>query len=69
MKQVRCKSGLTGWQGKLQENYSSFEEFEAYSETYGLAARLGYDDAQEAWDANPIIQGSVNPSDFRKVIA
>lgn len=68
MKRVKCKSGLTGYQCRLQKNYSSFEEFEAYSDTYGVSARLGYKTAEQAWKANPIIQGSVNPSDLRVVL-
>lgn len=64
MKHVRCKSGEKGWQDKLQKVYSSFEEFEAYSQTYGIIQRLGFATEQEAWDANPTIQGSTNPSDL-----
>lgn len=68
IKQVKCDSGLTGWQTSLRENYDNdFDSFEAYSETYGIAERLGFDSAQEAWDANPTIQGSVIPSDLRVV--
>lgn len=52
------------WQAFLRENYASREEWEAYSETYGLAERLGYATADEAWDDNPYIQGGVNPGDF-----
>lgn len=69
MKQVKCKSGLTGWQCRLQKNYdNSFEQFEAYNETYAIATRLGYKNAEEAWKANPIIQGSTEPSDLRVVL-
>jgi hypothetical protein len=57
-------SGLQGWQDELQGVYSSFEEFLAYDEMYGLAARLGFQTAREAWEANPFIRGSVNPADF-----
>jgi hypothetical protein len=64
MKQVKCKSGLTGWQCRLQKNYTSFEEFKAYSETYGIHQRLGFKSAEEAWDKNPTIQGSTEPSDL-----
>ncbi len=67
MKQVICKSGSKGWQTNLQNNYSSFEEFESYSDMYALAERLGYKSAKTAWNKNPLIQGSTNPSDFRKV--
>jgi len=67
MKRVKCKSGIEGFQGHLQENYSSYLEFESYSEMFGLHVRLGYDSPAEAWEYNPLIQGSVNPSDFRSV--
>jgi len=67
MKQVTCKSGLKGWQGHLRENYASFNEFEYFSEQNGLHARLGYKTALAAWHNNPKIQGSVNPSDYRRV--
>ncbi len=66
MSRVRCDSGLSGWRCKLRKNYASFEEFETYDRVYGLASRLGYASASEAWDANPMIQGSTEPSDFRK---
>lgn len=52
--------------GKLQKNYTSFEEFESYSEMYGLHKRLGYKSAKSAWGKNPHIQWSVNPNDFKK---
>lgn len=68
MRHVRCKSGLKGWQDHLRSNYEGkFEQFEAYDRIYGLAARLGYASASEAWEANPIVQGSTNPEDFRVV--
>lgn len=64
---VKCKSGLTGWQCRLQYNYTDFEHFKSYSDIYALAEKLGYDSAEDAWDDNPLIQGSVDPSDFCKV--
>ena len=67
MKQVICKSGIKGWQCKLQTNYRSFEDFEAYCNIYNLHKRLGYNTPISAWYANPTIQGSTNPRDFRKV--
>jgi len=51
----------------LRDNYENIDEFVDYSDIYGLAERLGYETAQEAWDANPIIQYGVNPKDFAKV--
>lgn len=67
MKTVTCKSGLRGWQGKLQKQYASFAEFESYAEMYGLHTRLGFATPRACWDANPTVQGSVEPSDFRIV--
>jgi len=56
------------WQDRLQNNYSSLAEWLDYSELYGLAERLGYSDAHEAWEDNPMIQGSVHPEDFKVVV-
>lgn len=64
MKEVKCKSGLTGWQCKLRKNYNNFEEFESYSEMWGIAKRLGFVSHEEAWNSNPTICGSVEPSDL-----
>ena len=60
--------GNVMWQARLQDNYDqSFEQWVAYSEMYGLTERLGFNTAIEAWEANPIIQGSVLPEDFQVV--
>lgn len=67
MRTVKCKSGITGWQTKLRNNYTNFEEFAEYCNTYNIHGRLGYKKPETAWKANPIIQGSTNPSDLRKV--
>jgi hypothetical protein len=67
MKRVICKSGIEGWQNKLQKIYADFAEFEGYNELYNLAQRLGFPSAQEAWEANPIVKGSVNPNDLEIV--
>ena len=67
MKRVKCKSGLEGYECKLQESYSDMDEWLHYAQTFGLARRLGYDNAVHAWDDNPTIQGSVIPSDFCRV--
>ena len=55
------------WQSRLQDVYANFDEFEAFAETYGLHQRLGYETPRDAWDANPLVQGSVNPADYRRV--
>ena len=65
--QVKCRTGLRGWQSPLLDNYADFAEFERYAETYGLHRRLGYRSPRAAWNANPTVQGSVEPSDFRSV--
>lgn len=63
---VKCKSGITGWRNRLRKNYASFNEFATMNEIYGLATRLGYKSAETAWRYNPVVEGSVNPSDFRR---
>lgn len=67
MKRVKCKSGLEGWQGRLHDVYSDLEDFETYCAMYQIHVRLGYKTIQGCWDANPVVQGSVNPSDLRRV--
>lgn len=52
------------WITKLQSNYKSLEEWRDYNQTYGLARKLGFVDALDAWHANPLIGGSTNPEDF-----
>ena len=66
MAKVICKSGLCGWRMKLKKSYASFQEFVDYNKIYGLAKRLGYGSAKAAWAANPTIEGSIDPSDFRR---
>ena len=56
-----------GYRNRLRRNYTSFGEFEAYCEIRGLHTRLGYKSPKTAWRYNPMIEGSVNPSDFRRV--
>jgi hypothetical protein len=68
IKRVKCQSGLTGWQCRLRDNYKSYEEWEANAEMWGLHFRLGYKTPQNAWRANPIVQGSVSAADYCKVI-
>lgn len=63
-KRVTCKSGRKGWQDKLQNVYDSYDDFITNDRIYGISKRLGYDCPQDAWGANPTIQGSVNPSDL-----
>ena len=66
-KRVICKSGIEGWQGKLHNVFDSYEEFDACSDTYGLSKRIGYKSSEEAWEDNPIIQGSIVPSDYKRI--
>ena len=62
------KEGAASWQGSLQENYdNNFEQFQSYDEVYNLAQRLGFNSAEEAWAANPMIQGGTDPADFSVV--
>jgi hypothetical protein len=65
---VRTRSGMIGYRCLLRASYDSFDQFEAFSDTYGLASRLGFRSASAAWNTNPVIEGSTNPEDFRVVI-
>jgi hypothetical protein len=59
------KSGIKKWSDRLQNVYTDFAEFLHYNQIYNLAARLGYETGQEAWLANPLVEGSVIPEDYR----
>ena len=62
---IYMKSGIKKWSDRLQNVYASFAEFLHYNQIYNLAARLGYETGQEAWLANPLVEGSVIPEDYR----
>ena len=53
------------WKKRLQNIYDDFDEWLYYCDIYHLAERLGYDSPEQAWKENPIIQGSINPRDYR----
>ncbi|MGC2234078.1 MAG: hypothetical protein WBA09_21440, partial [Candidatus Acidiferrum sp.] len=64
------KTAKPTWKMRLQDSYDGdFKQWEAYDRVYNLAQRLGFKSAQEAWQANPTIQGGVNPADFSVVAA
>lgn len=67
MKRIKTRSGISGWQEKLQKVYSSFEEFVWYCETYGIHKQLGFKSIKKCWEANPIMSGSVVPGDLKRV--
>ncbi len=67
MKRVKCISGIEGWQDKLQNVYPNLDEFRDFASTFGVHKRLGFASPKDAWDANPVIQGSTNPVDYRSV--
>ena len=58
---------LNEWKGKLRNEYADFEEFKRYCEVYNNHKRLGFETPEEAWKANPIVSGSTDPSDYKKV--
>ena len=64
---VVCDSGIEGWKDKLQNIYDSMEEFVSYDQIYNLCKRLGYEDPEKCWEDNPTIQGSINPSDLKRI--
>jgi hypothetical protein len=63
---VTLESGNRGWRNRLRSVYSSKEEFLGYCQTYNIHRRLGYKTPHEAWKRNPVIEGSVYASDFRR---
>jgi hypothetical protein len=64
---IKCKSGITGWQDRLQNVYTDLNEFERCCEIFNNHKRLGFKTPENAWKRNPMIQGSTNPDDYRKV--
>jgi hypothetical protein len=52
------------WKMRVQKVYQSLEELIAYDEIRAIADRCGYGSCESLWNDNPMIQGSVNPSDF-----
>lgn len=56
------------WTANLRKVYGSYESWRLHANVYGLTPRLGFDTARAAWDANPVIQGSTNPVDFKIVV-
>lgn len=54
------------WRNRVQKTYVSLEKLREYNRYLGVANRCGYKNAKEMWDDNPVIQGSINPEDFRK---
>jgi hypothetical protein len=56
------------WKSRLRKNYDDdYEQFVQYDSIYNIAARLGFESPEEAWDKNPMIQGGVNPKDLKVV--
>lgn len=66
-KSVKCKSGITGQQYKLQDSYGDFEIFLEYCNVWNIHGRLGFKSPIRLWNKNPLIQSSVIPSDLRIV--
>lgn len=66
---VRTQSGIWGWRSRLRAQYRDLEDFIGYAANHGLAERLGYASGEDAWEANPIVEGSTNPRDYRRVAA
>lgn len=62
---MRGQSGLKLWRARVRTTYRTLAELRSYNRIYGIAKRLGYRNALTLWRDNPMIGGSVNPSDFR----
>lgn len=68
MKAVKTKSGIIGWQDRLRKVYGSLESLQQHNKIFDIRKRLGYPSCQALWDDNPIIQGSVVPTDLCVVV-
>jgi hypothetical protein len=65
---VASKLAKVDWKARLQDNYDGdFEQFQAYDDIYAIAKRLGFPDAESAWQANPEIGGSTDPNDLQVI--
>jgi hypothetical protein len=64
MKQTLCEA----WKMRLRKVYDNdLEQFRAYDRVYNIAKRLGYDNADVAWEINPIISGSIDPATLKVI--
>jgi hypothetical protein len=63
---VKSPSGNLGWVGLLREFYVDLDDFRLNDKAYGIARRLGFKDAKEAWEANPCVRKSTDPTDVEK---
>ena len=63
-KPVKCKSGITGSQYRLQDSYVDFEIFKEYCDIWNIHGRLGFKSPIRLWNKNPLIQSSTNPADL-----
>ena len=52
------------WKKYLRSHYRDFDEWHRYSQTYGLAARLGYSSEKSGLDGQPVDSGQHAPQDF-----
>jgi hypothetical protein len=52
------------WNDRVRNVYSSLDELTSYDGVKNIAKRCGYGLAEELWEDNPIIGGSINPNDF-----
>jgi hypothetical protein len=67
-RQVFCKrTGNRGWQARVQDVYNTLEIWQHYCEIYTHHKVHGFKTPESEWKANPMIEGSVNPGDRRRV--
>ena len=57
------------WKATVKKTYGDIESLESANENYGILERINasggnFEDIQELWDKNPMIQGSSDPADF-----
>lgn len=64
---VTCKSGAIGIRQKLQTIYDDYQDFLIFNKMYFMHERLGFNSPLDLWNANPTVEGSCDPTDFRIV--
>lgn len=53
------------WNSRVRKLYGTFQTLQSYDSAYGIAQRLGFPTCSSLWKDNPVIQGSVHPSDLK----
>jgi hypothetical protein len=61
------RSGKPACRKRLQALYDNWVAWKFHAEMHQLHKKLGYATVKEAWDDNPIVESSQDPSDFCRI--